>query len=418
MERDARPLSPEKRRRTNFEEPSILQAVQYKTEIEECESVARAVEHVDENMLRVGFLFDQLVRKFQTLPSFKLDEIDEVLKHGNVSLERLQLAQSIVRDYWNNRLPLVDAILYTTALPDSGIYRSCRTTREFNQYVTSAENWIESLDLGEGSKARRALAAAKAVQANISQINFLKVGMTGQWSLPALPLIKSKRLLLQVFTHRSADPNFHNHRLEFQGDTILNFIVSNILFDTFPDADEGRLSDWKSRLVCNDNLWKYAMAYNFPNRLHASKEVLTRHEVSNKAWSDTFEAYVAAVTIESGIGTTKSWLSQLVVPELDKLSAPDLDGPVDKNAKTELYRKIGSAQQKITYVEKRQNPFVMEARVGNDTLGVGEDSNRRIAGLKAAMDALLNAPEKIEKYAARRQETERQAKVTGPIADL
>lgn len=414
MERNLAPS--EKKRKTNSQQTCSSKNQSNDQKRDNRMPDYRCFDEIEDNMFRVGSLFEQLIRKFQPLMHANLDFMEEFYDRGGVSRARIQLAQSIIRNYWSGRLPLIDAIIYTTSLPIGGSYQAYSSPEEFAKWLQYAQGWVESLNLGEESKTAYELAEAKSMLEHIEQMNLIELKVDNTSWPPELPTIKNHQLLQQVFTHRSANAEFHNDRLEFQGDTILNFIVSNVLYDTFPDADEGRLSEWKSRLVCNSNLWKYALAYNFPKRLRASAEVSKRHDIHNKAWGDTFEAYVAAVTNESGISTTKCWLDKLLKPDVDAFSRKDSVILIDKNAKTELYRKIGSAQQKIIYVEKSQNPFVMEARVGNDILGIGKDNNRRLAGLRAAMDALQNHPEKIEEYAAKRHDSDRQAKVTGAMA--
>lgn len=66
---------------------------------------------------------------------------------------------------------------------------------------------------------------------------------------------KNKDLLTQAFVHRSYlnenpdFPLFHNERLEFLGDAVLELIVTDYLYASFPEKPEGELTSWRAALV-------------------------------------------------------------------------------------------------------------------------------------------------------------------------
>ena len=55
-------------------------------------------------------------------------------------------------------------------------------------------------------------------------------------------------LLIQALTHKSKN-EVHNERLEFLGDSILNFVITEELYKRFPEEDEGKLSLWRMNLI-------------------------------------------------------------------------------------------------------------------------------------------------------------------------
>jgi ribonuclease-3 len=114
------------------------------------------------------------------------------------------------------------------------------------------------------------------------------------------------RLLAQAFCTRSASFNLitlgDNQRLEFLGDTVLNFVVSDYLYRHFPNHHEGHLSLLRSSLVCNST---QALLYD---ELGMGEFVLTsyinnRSEASGnlKRKADVFEAFVGALYIDQGL---------------------------------------------------------------------------------------------------------------------
>ena len=117
---------------------------------------------------------------------------------------------------------------------------------------------------------------------------------------------KHIRLLAQAFCTRSASFNLitlgDNQRLEFLGDTVLNFVVSDYLYRYFPNHHEGHLSLLRSSLVCNST---QALLYD---ELGMSDFVLTsyinnRKETNGnlKRKADVFEAFIGALYIDQGL---------------------------------------------------------------------------------------------------------------------
>ena len=82
---------------------------------------------------------------------------------------------------------------------------------------------------------------------------------------------KNKDLLIQAFCHRSflnENPDFnlnHNERLEFLGDAVLELVVTEYLFNQYPDEPEGQLTNWRASLVNANELSKIAGELNFNN---------------------------------------------------------------------------------------------------------------------------------------------------------
>src|SRR5271156_5130379 len=93
--------------------------------------------------------------------------------------------------------------------------------------------------------------------------------------LPLLPEIPDEDILRQVFAHAtsltySAKDSFQpqsNERLEFLGDSYLNFCITNILFTEFPNLSPGELTALRAGLVSNTNLNVWARAYDLQSYL-------------------------------------------------------------------------------------------------------------------------------------------------------
>lgn len=132
---------------------------------------------------------------------------------------------------------------------------------------------------------------------------------------------KHIRLLAQAFCTRSASYNLitlgDNQRLEFLGDTVLNFVVSDYLYRHFPNHHEGHLSLLRSSLVCNST---QALLYD---ELGMSDFVLSsyinsRNENSGnlKRKADVFEAFVGALYIDQGLEAVRVFCNVCIFNKL------------------------------------------------------------------------------------------------------
>lgn len=245
---------------------------------------------------------------------------------------------------------------------------------------------------------------------------------------PPLPEIHDRELKRQVFTHKSVANEFHqrltkrellskhNERLEFIGDSVLGFIVSNLIYEWFPDAAEGDLTSMRSFLVCNDTLWDWATMYGLEKKLETRFELTGEVEgKKSKIIADTMEAYIGGVYMDpkGGPGVVKEWLKELLEPMMDDMEKERRSiEPLDREAKQTLYQRIGSQDLIPHYVTVSEGdgevPFTVECRMGSEVIGVGSASNLKNAGLRAAMMALKNI-RVIEKYADLRRRSNRKA---------
>jgi dsRNA-specific ribonuclease len=175
--------------------------------------------------------------------------------------------------------------------------------------------------------------------------------MTLPVPLPTLPIIPSDDIRRQVFAHATSltfsgnaiDPPQSNERLEFLGDSYLNFCVSNIIFREFPTLSPGELTALKAGLVSNANLNIWSRAYGLNNHLVMGYSMahLQIPEKAEKLIADVFEAYVGGVIVSNPQGReqVEEWLEKLLGPTIDEQRLI-LDGTakVDKMAVSRLYQ--------------------------------------------------------------------------------
>ncbi|KAI5957685.1 hypothetical protein KGF57_002951 [Candida theae] len=243
-------------------------------------------------------------------------------------------------------------------------------------------------------------------------------------TLPRLPVIDDVHLFERVFTHKSNvnnktylnDRNLinsHNERLEFLGDSVLNNLVTLIIYEKFPVSSEGTLSQIRSELINNKVLKDFAIQYGFDKKLRSSLSKESIQSGEQKIYADVFEAYIGALSLERGLdlAEVRKWLEQLYNPLLAHVEHKYVTNFVDKEAKTELYALIGRAEacpEYVTVVEGDglEKKFVVECRMGDEVLATGEDRNIKTASLRAAENALKNTAG-LEKFVIARQSVER-----------
>lgn len=111
---------------------------------------------------------------------------------------------------------------------------------------------------------------------------------------------KDERLLKQALTHRSVQSH-NNERLEFLGDSILNFVIAEALFQRLPAANEGELSRYRATLVREETLAEIAIAFQLSDYLILGVGELKSGGFRRRSiLADALEAIIAAVFLDAG----------------------------------------------------------------------------------------------------------------------
>ena len=217
-----------------------------------------------------------------------------------------------------------------------------------------------------------------------------------------LPTFKNQQLFEHAFIHRSylnetKEKIESNERLEFLGDSILSFVVSDHLYKTYPDFDEGILTNLRSLVVNTKSLAKAAQALDFGNKLRLSRgEEESNGRKNESLLANTFEAFIGALFMDQGTEAVHGFLSQTIIPQIEEY----VQKKVFKDPKSLLQEFVQSKKQNSPQykVLKEEGPahaktftigvFVEQAQVGE---GVGH--SKQEAEERAAEQAL----EKIAK---------------------
>lgn len=145
-------------------------------------------------------------------------------------------------------------------------------------------------------------------------------------------VFKNKEIFSQALTHRSAGNN-NNERLEFLGDSILNFVIASALFRQFPRATEGELSRLRASLVKRETLSQLAREINLGGYLILGQgESKTGGAARASILADAVEALIGAVYLDSDMLVCETLILSWYADFLSKLT---LDS-THKDPKTEL----------------------------------------------------------------------------------
>jgi|TARA_B110000483_G_scaffold222288_1_gene279130 ribonuclease-3 len=154
---------------------------------------------------------------------------------------------------------------------------------------------------------------------------------------------KNVALLDQSVTHRSfGDRN--NERLEFLGDSILNFVVASALFSRFPEAKEGDLSRLRARLVKQQTLAEIARELDLGGFLTmGSGELKSGGFDRDSILSDAVEAIIGAVFLDGGITQAADCVLWLYKERLAALTSSN----IEKDAKSRLQEHLQGIGQSV-----------------------------------------------------------------------
>ena len=215
-------------------------------------------------------------------------------------------------------------------------------------------------------------------------------------------------LLERALTHSSAVPEKRaecsgnaadaaaiqdNERLEFLGDAVLELLAREYLLESFPEWSEGQLSKSRAGLVNAHSLEDAARRINLGEHLRLGRgEEKTGGREKPALLADAFEAVVAAVYLDAGLGSTREMLKRLLfeqaleergvrIADSDRKSALQefLQGNGKPPAEYRLSGESGPDHQKM---------FQGEVWIDGERMATGEGSTKKEAEQRAAQSAM------------------------------
>jgi ribonuclease-3 len=143
---------------------------------------------------------------------------------------------------------------------------------------------------------------------------------------------KNPKLLKQSMVHRSyinEHPDFelgHNERLEFLGDAVLEIVVTEDLFNNYPDTPEGELTNWRASLVNSKMLSLVSIETNLENYLYLSKGEAKDKNTKARQYilANAVEAIIGAIYLDQGIKPATKFIKKHMLSKLDNILSNEL----------------------------------------------------------------------------------------------
>jgi len=218
---------------------------------------------------------------------------------------------------------------------------------------------------------------------------------------------KDAQLLTQALTHSShANEKSRgmrdNEQLEFLGDSLLGFVVSDYLFRSHPNLDEGQLSRLKGFFVSSANLVKYAEKVHLGSYLQLGKgEEKTGGRMKQALLVDAFEAVLGAIYLDGGIEEARRVMLSFLEPQMGDVG--DSERQLS-DFKTELQeqlqaRQLGRAEYTLTGEEgpDHEKLFTVEVMIDGEPIASGVGLTKKAAEQAAARHALERVCARYEK---------------------
>ena len=194
-----------------------------------------------------------------------------------------------------------------------------------------------------------------------------------------------------AFIHRSATfvladgKKVNNERLEYLGDAVLDAILSDYLFEKFPEANEGFLTKIRSRIVNRDVLNQLALSMGF-NKILISR--INSSHLTKNLYGDAFEALIGSVFLDKGFKKTKNVFIKNV---LNKYLDLDLIVKTDTDYKSLVFEWVQKNKSNLifTYSEEydfnlKKSVFSTVLSIDKEEFGVGHGSSKKEAEQEAA----------------------------------
>lgn len=212
-----------------------------------------------------------------------------------------------------------------------------------------------------------------------------------------IPTFKNKDLYKNALIHRSylnesKEKLESNERLEFLGDSILSFVVSQFLYKKYPNFDEGKLTNLRSLLVNTRNLAQVSDEIGLGKHLYLSKgEEESGGRKNQSLLADALEALIGALFLDQGLSAVNAFIEEVVLPREEEFIANDLL----KDPKSLLQEKVQAYKKSspIYDVVKEEGPahaktFTIGVFVNKELIGEGQGRSKQIAEENAAIKAL------------------------------
>ncbi|BDR58173.1 ribonuclease III [Xylocopilactobacillus apicola] len=202
-------------------------------------------------------------------------------------------------------------------------------------------------------------------------------------------------LLVQSMSHTSyvneinEDRSLSYEKLEFLGDAVLQFVITEYIYRNYPDLDEGELTRFRANIVQSASLSQFSLELGLDHAVLLGQGELKNSGNRRRAlMEDIFESLLGAIYLSSGLQAVTKFLNESVIKDI---KSGNLKMNVDyKTTLQELLQEAGSV--KIEYIPRehldQKDDWTTDLYVNDQLLGSGVGHNRKSAEQQAAQVAL------------------------------
>ena len=206
---------------------------------------------------------------------------------------------------------------------------------------------------------------------------------------------KNIELLKNALTHRSYAYEHNvpsNEKLEFLGDSILEFVSSEYMYNKYTQLKEGEMTKVRATVVCEKSLYKVAILHNFSDFLYLGRsEIRTEGNKRPAILADSVEAIIAAIYIDGGLEQAKKFIIENLKDEIE--NATKNVGQKDyKTVLQEELQKNGDVLIQYKIIKENgpdhNKTFEAEVSLNGKILATGKGKSKKEAEMNAAKKAL------------------------------
>lgn len=208
-------------------------------------------------------------------------------------------------------------------------------------------------------------------------------------------------LLKQAMVHRSyinEHPEFtlgHNERLEFLGDAVLEIIVTEHLFHSYPDTPEGMLTDWRASLVNAKMLAQIAQELSLEENLYLSRgeEKDSNSKARYYILANAMEALIGALYLDGGLEIAKTFIKNFILSHFEHILQNHLYLDPKSRFQEKAQEAVGITPHYKVISENgpdHNKIFEVGLYLEEELVAVGRGSSKQEAQVEAASQGLAN----------------------------
>lgn len=206
------------------------------------------------------------------------------------------------------------------------------------------------------------------------------------------PLVLYEALTHASFANEHREGGFpYNERIEFLGDSVLNFSVTREIYARFPELDEGSLSKLRASVVCDAALSEYGLALGLDECLLLGHGEHRSGPIRRSIVADATEALFAALYLDAGLEKASAFILSVVTGKIEEVRG----GATLRDAKSMLHELTQTDPlSRLEYVlvgesgPDHDKRFETEVQLNGNPVGRGEGRSKRESEQKAAEEAL------------------------------